>query len=251
MKLSISQTSVEMGQKSAEKVAELIKKNVSEKGEARILVSTGQSQFEFFEALVKLDIPWDKVEIFHLDEYVGLSIDHIASFRKYLRERFIEKVGSKRMNYISGEGDVDAMIADITAKFTEKPIDIGIIGIGENGHIAFNDPPANFETTATYHVVELDYKCRQQQVGEGWFATVDDVPKYAISATVSAIMSCKCIVSIVPHTVKANAIQKTLETNEITNMIPATKMKEHDDWYLYLDADSASLLKEETKALAK
>lgn len=248
MKLSISQTSVEMGQKAAEKVAELICEAVREKGEARILVSTGQSQFEFFEALIKMDIPWDKVEIFHLDEYVGLPIAHVASFRKYLKERFVDKVGSTRMNYISGEGDTDEMIADITAKITEKPIDIGIIGIGENGHIAFNDPPADFETTASYHVVELDQKCRQQQVGEGWFATVDDVPKYAISATVSQIMSCKHIVSVVPHQVKASAIQKTLETDTVTNLIPATKMKEHDDWFLYLDAESASMLKDSTRS---
>lgn len=248
MKLSISQTSIEMGQKAAEKVAELICEAVREKGEARILVSTGQSQFEFFEALIKMDIPWDKVEIFHLDEYVGLPIAHVASFRKYLKERFVDKVGSTRMNYISGEGDTDEMIADITAKITEKPIDIGIIGIGENGHIAFNDPPADFETTASYHVVELDQKCRQQQVGEGWFATVDDVPKYAISATVFQIMSCKHIVSVVPHKVKASAIQKTLETDTVTNLIPATKMKEHDDWFLYLDAESASMLKDSTRA---
>lgn len=251
MKLSISQTSIEMGQKAAEKVAELICGTVREKGEARILVSTGQSQFEFFEALIKMDIPWDKVEIFHLDEYVGLPIAHVASFRKYLKERFVDKIGSTRMNYISGEGDTDEMIADITAKITEKPVDIGIIGIGENGHIAFNDPPADFETTASYHVVELDQKCRQQQVGEGWFATVDDVPKYAISATVSQIMACKHIISVVPHRVKASAIQKTLETDTVTNLIPATKMKEHGDWFLYLDAESASMLKDSTKALAE
>lgn len=251
MKLSISQTSDEMGQKAAGKAAELICQAVREQGEARILVSTGQSQFEFFEALVQMDIPWDKVEIFHLDEYVGLPVTHGASFRKYLKERFIDKIGSTRMNYISGEGDTDKVIADITARIQEKPIDIGIIGIGENGHIAFNDPPADFETTASFHVVELDERCRRQQVGEGWFATVEDVPKYAISATVSQIMACRYIISVVPHKVKAAAIQKTLETEAVTNAVPATKMREHDNWYLYLDADSASLLGEGTKALAE
>ena len=244
MELSISQTSVEMGQKAAQKVSELIHECVREKGEARIMVSTGMSQFELFDALIPMDIPWDKVEIFHLDEYVALPITHAASFRKYLKERFVDKVGSHRMNYINGEGDTDAVIAEITARITEKPIDIGIIGIGENAHIAFNDPPADFETTASYHVVALDEKCRRQQVGEGWFATVDDVPKYAISATVSQIMSCKHIVSVVPHKVKANAIQMTLETEGVTNLIPATKLKDHDSWFLYLDSESASALKE-------
>lgn len=251
MKLSISRTSDEMGRKAAEKTAELIRQTVSEQGEARILVSTGQSQFEFFEALTQMDIPWDKVEIFHLDEYVGLPVTHGASFRKYLKERFIDKICSARMNYIDGEGDTDKIIADITARIQEKPVDIGIIGIGENAHIAFNDPPADFETTASYHVVELDERCRRQQVGEGWFAAIEDVPRYAVSATVSRIMACRCIISVVPHKVKAAAVQKTLETDEVTNVIPATKMREHDNWYLYLDEDSASLLGEGTKALAE
>ena len=251
MKLSISRTSDEMGRKAAEKTAALIRQTVSEQGEARILVSTGQSQFEFFEALIQMDIPWDKVEIFHLDEYVGLPVTHGASFRKYLKERFIDKIGSARMNYIDGEGDTDKVIADITARIQEKPVDIGIIGIGENAHIAFNDPPADFETTASYHVVELDERCRRQQVGEGWFAAIEDVPRYAISATVSRIMACRYIISVVPHKVKAAAIQKTLETDGVTEAIPATKMREHGNWYLYLDEDSASLLGEGTKALAE
>ncbi len=251
MRLSISQTSEEMGQKAAERVAGLIAKAVGEQGEARILVSTGQSQFEFFEALVKRNIPWDKVEIFHLDEYVGLPATHGASFRKYLKTRFIDRIGSNRMNYISGEGDTDETIADMTARIREKPIDIGIIGIGENGHIAFNDPPADFETRASYHVVELDGNCRRQQVGEGWFGSVEDVPRYAISATVSQIMACRYVVSVVPHKVKAAAIQKTLETQGVTNLIPATKLKEHANWFLYLDRDSAALLGDAARGLAE
>lgn len=251
MKLSISQTSNEMGRKAAERTEELIGKAVSERGEARILVSTGQSQFEFFDALIKMDIPWDKVEIFHLDEYVGLALTHEASFCRYLKYRFIDKIGSTRMNYISGEGDTKKTIADMTARIREKPIDVGIIGIGENAHIAFNDPPADFETTASYHVVKLDDKCRSQQVGEGWFAAIEDVPQYAISATVFQIMACRSLISVVPHKVKAAAIQKTLETDAVTNAIPATKMREHGNWFLYLDADSASLLGDATKALAE
>ena len=251
MKLSISPNSAEMGKKAAEAVAEMICRYVSEQGEARIMVSTGQSQFEFFEALVSMDIPWDKVEIFHLDEYVALPLSHPASFRKYLKERFIDRISGGTMHYISGEGDVDAMIAEISAAISEKPIDIGVIGIGENAHIAFNDPPADFDTQAAFHVVKLDDKCRRQQVGEGWFATVDDVPQYAISATVSQIMACRNIVSVVPHKVKADAIRKTLETNGVTNLIPATIMKQHDNWLLFADEDSASQLSKETRDLAE
>jgi glucosamine-6-phosphate deaminase len=251
MKLSISGSSVEMGQRAADKVTELIRAKIKEQGEARIMVSTGQSQFEFYETLVTKEIPWDKVEIFHLDEYIGLPITHKASFRKYLKERFIDKIANARMNYISGEGDVKNTIAEITEKIKEKPIDIGVIGIGENGHVAFNDPPADFETTASFHVVELDLKCRQQQVGEGWFAAVDGVPKYAISVTVSQIMACEYIVSVVPHKVKAPIIKEILETDEVTNLIPATKLKEHKNWHLYLDADSASLLSDSIKETAE
>ena len=243
MQCSISATSQEMGKRAAEKVAELIRETVREKGKARLLVSTGQSQFEFFEEITAMDIPWESVEIFHLDEYIGLPITHPASFRKYLKERFIDKIAPAQMHYISGEGDIAAVIDEVTESIRKSPIDIGIIGIGENGHIAFNDPPADFETKTAYHVVSLDERCRMQQVGEGWFGSLDEVPKQAISATVPQILSCRTIVSIVPHKVKAEAVRNTLEAPAVTNLIPATALREHPRWYLYLDADSASLLK--------
>ena len=243
MQCSISATSQEMGKRAAEKVAELIRETVREKGKARLLVSTGQSQFEFFEEITAMDIPWESVEIFHLDEYIGLPITHPASFRKYLKERFIDKIGPAQMHYISGEGDIAAVIDEVTESIRKSPIDIGIIGIGENGHIAFNDPPADFETKAAYHVVSLDERCRMQQVGEGWFGSLDEVPRQAISATVPQILSCRTIVSVVPHKVKAEAVRNTLEAPAVTNLIPATALREHPRWYLYLDADSASLLK--------
>ena len=243
MQCSISATSQEMGKRAAEKVAELIRETVREKGKARLLVSTGQSQFEFFEEITAMDIPWEAVEIFHLDEYIGLPITHPASFRKYLKERFIDKIGPAQMHYISGEGDIAAVIDEVTESIRKSPIDIGIIGIGENGHIAFNDPPADFETKAAYHVVSLDERCRMQQVGEGWFGSLDEVPRQAISATVPQILSCRTIVSVVPHKVKAEAVRNTLEAPAVTNLIPATALREHPRWYLYLDADSASLLK--------
>ena len=243
MQCSISATSQEMGKRAAEKVAELIRETVKEKGKARLLVSTGQSQFEFFEEITAMDIPWEAVEIFHLDEYIGLPITHPASFRKHLKERFIDKIGPAQMHYISGEGDIAAVIDEVTESIRKSPIDIGIIGIGENGHIAFNDPPADFETKAAYHVVSLDERCRMQQVGEGWFGSLEEVPRQAISATVSQILSCRTIVSVVPHKVKAEAVRNTLEAPAVTNLIPATALREHPRWYLYLDADSASLLK--------
>lgn len=243
MQCSISATSQEMGKRAAEKVAELIRETVREKGKARLLVSTGQSQFEFFEEITAMDIPWESVEIFHLDEYIGLPITHPASFRKYLKERFIDKIGPAQMHYISGEGDIAAVIDEVTESIRKSPIDIGIIGIGENGHIAFNDPPADFETKAAYHVVSLDERCRMQQVGEGWFGSLEEVPRQAISATVPQILSCRTIVSVVPHKVKAEAVRNTLEAPAVTNLIPATALREHPQWYLYLDADSASLLK--------
>ena len=243
MQCSISATSQEMGKRAAEKVAELIRETVREKGKARLLVSTGQSQFEFFEEITAMDIPWEAVEIFHLDEYIGLPITHPASFRKYLKERFIDKIGPAQMHYISGEGDIAAVIDEVTESIRKSPIDIGIIGIGEHGHIAFNDPPADFETKAAYHVVSLDERCRMQQVGEGWFGSLEEVPRQAISATVPQILSCRTIVSIVPHKVKAEAVRNTLEAPAVTNLIPATALREHPRWYLYLDADSASLLK--------
>ena len=244
MEISIAENVVQMGEAAAGKVAELITAAVEQQGKARILVSTGQSQFEFFEALVREAIPWEKVEIFHLDEYIGLPITHKASFRKYLKERFIDRISGAKMHYLNTEGDIRQTIAEVTETIGREPIDVGVIGIGENGHIAFNDPPADFETTERYHVVRLDERCRQQQVGEGWFASVDEVPECALSATVYQIMQCRHIVSIVPHTVKAQAIKDTLESPEVTNRIPATKLREHPSWYLYLDRDSAALLKQ-------
>ena len=203
------------------------------------MLSTGASQFEMMDALTKMPVDFTKVTMFHLDEYVGLPITHIASFRKYLTERFVNRVPLKEAVFVNGEGDVVANIDYISHRVKEAPIDVGVIGIGENGHIAFNDPPADFDTEAAYKVVTLDERCRKQQVGEGWFATIDDVPKQAISMCVKQIMSSRCIVTVVPHAVKAEAIKNTL-AQDINNMVPATIMKSHPHWDLYLDADSAA-----------
>lgn len=239
--ISVSKTSVEMGKKAASLIASVIRDAIKDHGEARIVLSTGASQFEMFDALVKEDVDWSKVEMFHLDEYVNLPVTHPASFRKYLTERFVNKVNPMAAHFVNGEGDVEKNIAILTAQLRSAPIDLGVIGIGENGHIAFNDPPADFGATEAYKVVNLDRRCREQQVGEGWFPNVDSVPTQAISMLPRQIMSCKCIVSVVPHAVKAEAVKNTI-THPVDPMVPATLLKTHDNWHLFLDEDSASAL---------
>ena len=239
MLIHISKTPVEMGGEAAALIAQKLNAAIARKGEARLLLSTGASQFEMLEALVRQPVDFSKVTMFHLDEYVALPVTHIASFRKYLQERFVSKVPLKEAVFVNGEGDVAANIAALTARIREAPIDVGAIGIGENGHIAFNDPPADFDTQESFKVVTLDARCKRQQVGEGWFATVDDVPKQAISMTVSQIMACESLVSVVPHAVKAEAVRNTLE-RDVTNLVPATIMKTHPDFNLFLDSESAA-----------
>ena len=238
MEIRICENPDALGKSAAKFVAEALRKIISEKGYARIALSTGASQFDTIKHLVCEDVEWDKVEMFHLDEYVDLPESHPASFRKYLKERFVQKVGKlKAAHFVDGTREG---IAALTKEITSEAIDIGLIGIGENTHIAFNDPPADFDTTESYIVVNLDEACRNQQMGEGWFKTFDDVPKQAVSMTVHQIMQCKKIVSCVPYKVKANAVLKTLSTKETTNRVPATKLKEHPDFTLYLDMDSAA-----------
>ena len=242
MKLSISENSKELGRAAAADVAARLREAIALRGEARIVLSTGASQFDMFEALVEEDVDWSKVDMFHLDEYIALPITHKASFRKYLQERFVDRVSLRSVNYVDTEGDINNAIAAISEKLTETPVDIGLIGIGENGHIAFNDPPADFGTEACYIVVDLDDNCKRQQVREGWFPTPDDVPKQAVSMTVHRIMMCRSVISVVPHEVKAKAVAATLST-PVCPEVPATMLKMHPDWSLYLDKNSASLIK--------
>ena len=238
--ISVSSTAAENGRKAAVKAAELINKAIAEKGHARIILSTGASQFEMFENLVKQNVQWSKVEMFHLDEYVDLPESHIASFRKYLKERFVNIVHPGAVHFV-GDGDPKQNIEELTRELRKDVVDVGLIGIGENGHIAFNDPPADFDATEAYRIVNLDHKCRMQQVGEGWFATEDDVPRQAISMLPKQIMACRAIVSVVPHAVKAKAVYDTI-TQPVNNMVPATLLKTHPEWYLFIDDDAASML---------
>ncbi|WP_283401272.1 6-phosphogluconolactonase [Sphaerochaeta associata] len=211
------------------------------RGEARIILSTGASQFETMEALTQQAVDWSKVEMFHLDEYVELGESHIASFRKYLKERFVSKVNLKAAHFVNGEGDVQKNIAALSAELRRKVVDVGVIGIGENAHIAFNDPPADFETDLAYKVVELDERCKQQQVGEGWFKSLKDVPRQAVTMCPRQIMACRHVVSSVPHAVKAEAVYNTI-TRPVDPMVPATLLKTHPDWNLFIDINSASKL---------
>lgn len=234
MEIRVCKDKVSLGESAALYTAELLKKAIDEKGSARIILSTGASQFDTINALTKTDVDWSKVEMFHLDEYVDLPESHIASFRKYLKERFTSKVNLKAAHFVDGTKEG---IKKLTEELRKAPVDVGLIGIGENGHIAFNDPPADFDTKEAYIVVNLDEKCKKQQVGEGWFATVDDVPKQAVSMTVHQIMQCENIVSCVPYAVKADAVESTLK-NDVTNTVPATIMKTHKSFVLYVDSES-------------
>lgn len=239
MKVNVLETPEQLGQVAAHHAARFLNERISENGKARIILSTGASQFEFFKAFVKADIDWSKVEMFHLDEYVHLPESHPASFRTYLKNRFLAEVNIKKVHFVDGEGDFEENIRQLNAEIGKARIDLAMIGIGENAHIAFNDPPADFKTEQPYIVVELDEACKRQQVGEGWFDNVEEVPKQAITMSVHQIMQSDCIISCVPHKVKAGAIRATLE-DEVTPEIPATILKTHPNWSLYLDRASAS-----------
>lgn len=238
MEIRICKDRYELGKSAAALTAQLINKAIAEKGSARIALSTGASQFDTIAALVKEDVDWSKVEMFHLDEYVNLPETHIASFRKYLKEKFTSKVDLNAAYFVEG---TEENRKELSAKISERAIDVGLIGIGENAHIAFNDPPADFNVEEPYIVVNLNDTCKNQQVGEGWFDTVDDVPKQAVSMSVKQIMKCESIISCVPYAVKAKAIYDTLK-NPLTNEIPATMLKTHPDFTLYIDQESAKLL---------
>jgi glucosamine-6-phosphate deaminase len=241
MIIHILENSEELGKNAASLTAQKLRDAIDRKGTARLLVSTGASQFDTLSALVKEDVNWNKVEMFHLDEYVGIDETHKASFRKYLKERLISKVNFKATHLVDGTGDIQQTLEALTAIVRKAVIDVGLIGIGENSHIAFNDPPADFECEDAYKLVTLDERCKRQQVREGWFKTVDDVPKQAISMTVKQILACESIISCVPYSVKAQAVKDTLY-EEISPMVPATILKTHKDWNLFLDRSSAALV---------
>jgi glucosamine-6-phosphate deaminase len=206
MTVNVYESPEKLGRETALHCCKILNKALLEKGYARIVLSTGASQFETLKELIKQDIDWSRIEMFHLDEYVNLPETHPASFRKYLKERFISKVNLKAYHLVNGNGDVTRHIQELTKKIGNKTIDLGLIGIGENGHIAFNDPPADFEIKKAYITVDLDDGCKRQQVREGWFNSIDEVPSQAVSMTPYQIMKCKSIVSAVPGSAKSQAV---------------------------------------------
>ena len=244
MQIVISETKTEMGRIAAAAGAEKIRQAIASKGAANIVVATGMSQFEVLAELVAApDVDWSRVTGFHLDEYVGMPVTHPASFRKYLKERFVDKLPQPlaAFHYINGEGDGAAECRRLGEIITAHPIDVAFVGIGENGHLAFNDPPADFDTDEPYLVVNLDDACRRQQLGEGWFPTFDDVPRQAISMSIRQILKANTILCSVPDARKAEAVRAALE-GPVTPDVPASVLQRHADTTVYLDAASAALL---------
>ncbi len=208
MQTIITTDSAEMGRVAAERAAEDLRTAITQRGRANLVIATGASQFEVLSQLIaQTGIEWAKVHGFHLDEYIGLSIEHPASFCRYLKERFVDHLPLAEFHYLHGDADPQETIARVGRLLTQSPVDVAMVGIGENGHLAFNDPPADFETEEPYLIVELDQPCRQQQVGEGWFASLDDVPTQAISMSVRQIMKSAKIYCSVPDERKAEAVQ--------------------------------------------
>lgn len=244
MNIVVSETKQELGRRAAQDGAQLIRQALGARGSANIVVATGASQFEMLSELVQAEgIDWSKITAFHLDEYVGMPITHPASFRKYLKERFVEQLPQPlaAFHYINGEGNVVAECWRLGRLIAQHPTDVAFIGIGENGHLAFNDPPADFETEEPYIVVNLDEACRLQQVGEGWFNGLDDVPQQAISMSIRQIMKSNAIVCSVPDERKAAAVQGAVE-GPVTPDLPSSILQHHGAATLYLDRASASLL---------
>ncbi len=237
-------TKESMGAAAAQAAAEAITEAIAEKGQANLILATGASQFEMLEALTgSAGIDWSKVVMFHLDEYIGLGIEHPASFRRYLQERFVDRVGPlKAVHFVNGDAaDPSDECTRLGELIRHHPIDVACIGIGENGHLAFNDPPADLDTEEPYLVVNLDEKCRKQQLGEGWFATLDDVPRQAISMGIRQILRSKRLVVTVPDERKAAAVAGAL-TGPVTPNCPASILQKHDNCAIFLDEPAASRL---------
>lgn len=242
MKISIDTNKTKMGDNAARCAADLLQGAISARGEANLILATGASQFEMLANLVMQPVDWSKVTVFHLDEYIGLPSTHPASFRKYLKERFEQQVtGLRKFHYVNGETDPQGECLRLGKLIRSQPVDVACIGIGENGHLAFNDPPADFETDESYIIVNLDAACRQQQVGEGWFSSLAEVPKQAISMSIRQIMKSAAMVSTVPDGRKAEAVKNTVE-GPVTNLVPASILQTHSRCWLFLDTPAAARL---------
>ena len=242
MNLTVFADKYSLAKAAAERAENTIRLAIQRRGVARIMAATGASQFEFLgELTASKNIQWQRVEMFHLDEYLGVAESHPASFRRYLLDRLINQVGMTRYHLLDGEADPQRVMSDVTAAIRKAPIDVAFVGIGENGHVAFNDPPANFATEEAYLLVELDEACRRQQVAEGWFERLEDVPRRAISITVHEILKAEEIICVVPEGRKAKAVARCFQ-GEISPLAPASALRRHRNAWVYLDRDSAALL---------
>lgn len=243
MEINITNDPIELGKTAGKASAELIRNTIAKNGKANIILATGSSQFETLKQLIiEKDIDWSKVVMFHLDEYIGLPESSGASFRKYLKERFLSKVPALMAVYlVNGETDPVQECNRLSTIIELNPIDVALVGIGENGHLAFNDPPSDFDTKEPYIIVDLDEACRKQQFNEGWFKSVEDVPKKAISMSITQICKSKHIICSVPDVRKAKAVKDCLE-EPVSNMFPASILQLHPSCTYYLDKNSASLL---------
>lgn len=248
MKLRIFDDKTSLGEAAAAQAGDALRRAIAARGKARIIAATGASQFEFLDALTRTpDVDWSRVEMFHLDEYVGLPLTHPASFRKYLLERLINPTGITNYHLLDGEADPLEVCRRAGEAISAAPVDVAFVGIGENGHLAFNDPPADFETEEPYIVVTLDEACRRQQVGEGWFASLADVPTQAISMSVRQILKAREIICIVPDERKAAAVKAAIE-GEVNPLTPASILQTHENTTIYLDRASAGQLTPGTDA---
>lgn len=246
MILKVFEDKLSLARAAADHAARALRLAISSRGSARVIAATGASQLEFLNALTKTNgIDWKRVELFHLDEYIGLASDHPASFHKYIKERLIDPTGITNYHLLDSAADPAEVIRDVNAAISRAPIDIAFVGIGENGHLAFNDPPADFETDQPYIIVQLDAGCRKQQVGEGWFAGLPDVPQRAISMSIRQVLKANEILCSVPELRKAKAVQACFE-GKISPMAPASILRTHSNTTIYLDRQSSALLKPTT-----
>ena len=252
MKIVIHEDRAAMGGAAAAEAAIALKAACDRKGSATLVVATGSSQFEVLAALgTTAGIPWDVITIYHLDEYVGLSSNHPASFRRYLRERFVDRlpIRPKAFHEVGVEADPVAECRRLAALVPPDEFDVSMIGIGENAHVAFNDPPADFETMAPYLVVSLDEPCRRQQVGEGWFPSLESVPMQALSMSIRRILASRTIVCSVPDRRKAEAVRAAVE-GPLTPTVPGSILRTHPHCSLHLDREAASLLSDRQRGPA-
>ena len=252
MQLFVYPTKEAMAQASAAKTAELLKEAIQHKGHATFIAATGASQFDFLDALTAIPgIDWSKTTMFHLDEYIGLPEGHPASFHRYLYERLIDRVHPGTVHLIQGNtGAPQAECDRLKGLIAKDEIDVTFVGIGENGHLAFNDPPADFSATDPYIIVSLDEACRRQQLREGWFTSFEEIPSQAISISIQQIMKSRAVICTVPEGRKARAVYDCF-TGEVTPNHPSSILRQHEQAYVFLDADAASLLPQAQAPLAQ